>query len=592
MKTRFKRNILLAFLSAIVTPVPVILACVLTKTNNENNSQWFKIFSEIKNEANTKISYVFANNHKLNYLIDKAKQIDNFIKILNLNENSGNNWLIYGFSKIWKLIQEFDFILKQKTQEYNNWLTKVDDVIKLLKDKKIELLKFKNKNNVNDANLNLIQKRIDEILDNYTKAPNDENIDDIKIRYQKIVESCNYNYQKSIKEETNKTKKIKEEIKNLKKDYFNKIENGKEYYKLYDEEIAKLLYEANQLNDNIHSILDHILNRKSLENKFNDLKKEVEEHKKISKYIKENANKNNENFWGTWRENILGKYFVYQNFMDNTNVAIWYGLALKIENLSKQNFINNKVNELKQLLEKWKLYGQALIRDTFDAIGISGLFFTVNTKVRMLENYSPLIDPNRPSKKGEYYILIEKLKNLLNEIQERSRKASKNLQNIYDQVVKDDVEKILEYVKANGYGFSPQEAFNELMTWSNYYLNQMPEIFQHYKEKIIKPVLDQIKTKGNSASDVVKLEELYNYKYNYTNFYEPYNFERDSFYWEKDYKNNDKNEKIKDDEGRYILKKQIPHHLKNEYDTARLFLKIERTIDEVCKKYSITNPLN
>ncbi|WP_303923035.1 hypothetical protein [Ureaplasma parvum] len=103
---------------------------------------------------------------------------------------------------------------------------------------------------------------------------------------------------------------------------------------------------------------------------------------------------------------------------------IW--ISIKNEDLAKQKFINNKSQELKQLIEKWKLYGQALIKDSLDAANFSGLFFTIKSKTSMLDNWQPSIDPNYLSKKGEYYILIKKLKDLTNGIEKKHVMLMKN----------------------------------------------------------------------------------------------------------------------------------------------------------------------
>lgn len=132
---------------------------------------------------------------------------------------------------------------------------------------------------------------------------------------------------------------------------------------------------------------------------------------------------------------------------------IW--ISIKNEDLAKQKFINNKSQELKQLIEKWKLYGQALIKDSLDAANFSGLFFTIKSKTSMLDNWQPSIDPNYLSKKGEYYILIKKLKDLTNGIEKKARDANEKLSRFYNSVAKDDVEKIIPYIKAVGYGFYP-----------------------------------------------------------------------------------------------------------------------------------------
>ena len=548
---------------------------------------------KIKEEASSKVDFVLKNNHKYNYLLNKADIINNYINYLvnlNLNENSENELLAFTYYELYKLIKDFNYLLKEKTQEYESWLIKIDNFVKLIKKRQADFLNFKNKNKI-IHDIDHIKNNIEEILTNYNQIPDNENIDDIKLRYKKMIESYDGLYKKTINDEANKIKNIKSDVKNLKHNYFEKIDNGEEYYKLYNREIMELFHEANQLHENISSVLQSILNRKLIENKIDNIKREIQEHKKVSQYIKQNGYKNNQDFWDTWKEDILGKKFIYQTLMDNTNVAIWYGLALKIEDLAKQKFINTKSLELKQLIEKWKLYGQALIRDSLDAANFSGLFFTIKSKTSMLDNWQPSIDPNSLSKKGKYYLLIKKLKDLTNEIEKKARNANQKLSRFYDSVVKDDVEQIVPYIKAVGYGFYPQEEFGELMYWSNYYLNQLPDVFQYYKEKIIKPIIDQIKSKSDSANDVSKLEELYNFKYHYTNIYEPFNQKRDNFYYYSDYKTDDKGEKIKNSDEMFILTKQVPNHLKNEYDTARLFFRIERTIGEICKKYALTNPL-
>jgi len=111
-----------------------------------------------------------------------------------------------------------------------------------------------------------------------------------------MIESYDGLYKKTINDEANKIKNIKSDVKNLKHNYFEKIDNGEEYYKLYNREIMELFHEANQLHENISSVLQSILNRKLIENKIDNIKREIQEHKKVSQYIKQNGHKNNQDF--------------------------------------------------------------------------------------------------------------------------------------------------------------------------------------------------------------------------------------------------------------------------------------------------------
>ncbi|WP_303923032.1 hypothetical protein [Ureaplasma parvum] len=55
---------------------------------------------------------------------------------LNLNENSENQLLAFTYYELYKLIKDFNYLLKEKTQEYQSWLIKIDNFVKLIKKDK------------------------------------------------------------------------------------------------------------------------------------------------------------------------------------------------------------------------------------------------------------------------------------------------------------------------------------------------------------------------------------------------------------------------------------------------------------------------
>lgn len=154
-----------------------------------------------------------------------------------------------------------------------------------------KIIDLKLNNNIKEDVDNLLQ-RVEKDLNKCRKIDDSINLIDIKEIYshssKTIIDVSNQlnSYYKLISSKDKTYKGIVSKIEDLKKDYFNKIEDGEEYYKLYGNEINHLKKNFK----NFQSVEDYNNYINYANSKIKEIKEEIVEHRKLSQKIKKDGN--------------------------------------------------------------------------------------------------------------------------------------------------------------------------------------------------------------------------------------------------------------------------------------------------------------
>ena len=324
--------------------------------------------------------------------------------------------------------------LEEKIDKYKTESENMHSTIKELNYKIIEL----NQNMISKENMNQFNNKIKDVLENKNKEINDENNNDKgESKENTLIEK----YEVELKKLYNIIDEL--EIKNNKLQFDSKVLNTKMTNIISDKNnelsILKSIYQ-NQLN-NLNKVIAHLNNRISqlfedknkqinykqnsnllkseIMKKFNDLEN------KLNLYDKENCDLRKENqslkselselkLVAESKEKIIQKlqtdFEMMENEYNNTMITTQkFGENLKIDDMSKSEYINDLLNKQKTLIKENNDLKVGLKQMTKNINEANQLYF------KKKEEYDKLFE-KKDNKLREYKTKISLLKMKVNEL--------------------------------------------------------------------------------------------------------------------------------------------------------------------------------
>lgn len=440
-----------------------------------------------------------------------------------------------------------------------------------------KIIDLKLNNNIKE-DVDGLLRRVEKDLNKCRKIDENINLIDIKEIYahssKTIIDVSNQlnSYYKLISNKDKTYKGIVSEIKDLKKDYFNKIEDGEEYYKLYGNEINHLKKNFK----NFQSVEDYNNYINYANSKIKEIKEEIVEHRKLSQKIKKDGN--------DILNNDYDKSALIRNsyFQEPKSFLLMWNTFTKLDMLIKAKFINERPKKIKEFLKQYEERQEYFYRINENVPNLIYTWVIYNNKIRIIKEF--YFKDKKENEEFNSFIYNDtevdnQLNSLLNEEREFKNRQERLVRLFYDKVIQDpktneiDEEKLM---KLDDIHFDPEQDTRYLHYHFGSLLTQkVNEIIRYYNQKA-KALLEKIKNNNSYETQKNRIEKLLAKNITYVNNFRGDFNDYDKYYWwtYKFQKNND---------GDIILSpnSEIPDFYKNEIEVAQYLHELDEILDNL-----------
>ena len=289
MNSKKSKKIVVALsltLIASAITIPVVISSLI-----ENKNNWANKYYSQRSEASHLVNLIEKNRHFYYFALEDQNNLNKLLSEINLTSKNSSA----DFKNSYNLLNKTNLDINKKININKKEFDKTySDILLLspqLQDLFNKIIDLKLNNNIKEDVDGLLQ-RVEKDLNKCRKIDDSINLIDIKEIYthssKTIIDVSNQlnSYYKLISSKDKTYKSIVSEIKDLKKDYFDKIEDGEEYYKLYGNEINGLKKNFK----NFQSVEDYNNYINYANSKIKEIKEEIVEHRKLSQKIKKDGN--------------------------------------------------------------------------------------------------------------------------------------------------------------------------------------------------------------------------------------------------------------------------------------------------------------
>lgn len=335
MKNKKSKKIVVALsltLIASAITIPVVISSLIINKNN-----WANKYYSQRSEASHLVNLIEKNKHFYYFALEDKDNLNKLLNEINLTSKNSSA----DFKNSYNMFNKINLDINQKINVNKKEFDKTHaDILLLslqLQDLFNKIIDLKLNNNIKE-DVDGLLRRVEKDLNKCRKIDENINLIDIKEIYahssKTIIDVSNQlnSYYKLISNKDKTYKGIVSEIKDLKKDYFNKIEDGEEYYKLYGNEINHLKKNFK----NFQSVEDYNNYINYANSKIKEIKEEIVEHRKLSQKIKKDGN--------DILNNDYDKSALIRNsyFQEPKSFLLMWNTFTKLDTLIKAKFINER----------------------------------------------------------------------------------------------------------------------------------------------------------------------------------------------------------------------------------------------------------
>lgn len=552
--------------------IPVVISSLI-----ENKNNWANKYYSQRSEASHLVNLIEKNKHFYYFALEDQNNLNKLLSEINLTSKNSSA----DFKNSYNLLNKTNLDINKKININKKEFDKTySDILLLslqLQDLFNKIIDLKLNNNIKEDVDGLLQ-RVEKDLNKCRKIDENINLIDIKEIYahssKTIIDVSNQlnSYYKLINSKDKTYKGIVSEIKDLKKDYFNKIEDGEEYYKLYGNEINHLKKNFK----NFQSVEDYNNYINYANSKIKEIKEEIVEHRKLSQKIKKDGN--------DILNNDYGKSALIRNsyFQEPKSFLLMWNTFTKLDMLIKAKFINERPKQIKEFLKQYEERQEYFYRINENVPNLIYTWVIYNNKIRIIKEFY-FKDKKENEEFNSFYYKDEDIDNqlnsFLNEEREFKNRQERLVRLFYDKVIQDpktneiDEEKLM---KLDDIHFDPEQDIRYLhYHFGSLITQKVNEIIRYYNQKA-KTLLEKIKNNNSYETQKNRIEKLLAKNITYANNFRGDFNDYDKYYWWT-YKFQ------KDNNGDIILSpnSEIPDFYKNEIEVAQYLHELDEILDNL-----------
>lgn len=552
--------------------IPVVISSLI-----ENKNNWANKYYSQRSEASHLVNLIEKNKHFYYFALEDQNNLNKLLSEINLTSKNSST----DFKNSYNLLNKTNLDINKKININKKEFDKTySDILLLslqLQDLFNKIIDLKLNNNIKEDVDGLLQ-RVEKDLNKCRKIDENINLIDIKEIYahssKTIIDVSNQlnSYYKLINSKDKTYKGIVSEIKDLKKDYFNKIEDGEEYYKLYGNEINHLKKNFK----NFQSVEDYNNYINYANSKIKEIKEEIVEHRKLSQKIKKDGN--------DILNNDYGKSALIRNsyFQEPKSFLLMWNTFTKLDMLIKAKFINERPKQIKEFLKQYEERQEYFYRINENVPNLIYTWVIYNNKIRIIKEFY-FKDKKENEEFNSFYYKDEDIDNqlnsFLNEEREFKNRQERLVRLFYDKVIQNpktneiDEEKLM---KLDDIHFDPEQDIRYLhYHFGSLITQKVNEIIRYYNQKA-KTLLEKIKNNNSYETQKNRIEKLLAKNITYVNNFRGDFNDYDKYYWWT-YKFQ------KDNNGDIILSpnSKIPDFYKNEIEVAQYLHELDEILDNL-----------
>lgn len=575
MNSKKSKKIVVALsltLIASAITIPVVISSLI-----ENKNNWANKYYSQRSEASHLVNLIEKNKHFYYFALEDKNNLNKLLNKINLTSKNSSA----DFKNSYNLLNKTNLDINKKIninkKEFDKTYADILLLSSQLQDLFNKIIDLKLNNNIKEDVDSLLQ-RVEKDLNKCRKIDDSINLIDIKEIYthssKTIIDVSNQlnSYYKLISSKDKTYKSIVSEIKDLKKDYFNKIEDGEEYYKLYGNEINHLKKNFK----NFQSVEDYNNYINYANSKIKEIKEEIVEHRKLSQKIKKDGN--------DILNNDYGKSALIRNsyFQEPKSFLLMWNTFTKLDMLIKAKFINERPKQIKEFLKQYEERQEYFYRINENVPNLIYTWVIYNNKIRIIKEFY-FKDKKENEEFNSFYYKDEDIDNqlnsFLNEEREFKNRQERLVRLFYDKVIQNpktneiDEEKLM---KLDDIHFDPEQDIRYLhYHFGSLITQKVNEIIRYYNQKA-KTLLEKIRNNNNYETQKNKIEKLLAKNITYVNNFRGDFNDYEKFYWGT-YKFQ------KDSNGNIITSSnsEIPDFFKNEIEVAQYLHELDEILDNL-----------
>lgn len=552
--------------------IPVVISSLI-----ENKNNWANKYYSQRSEASHLVNLIEKNKHFYYFALEDQNNLNKLLSEINLTSKNSSA----DFKNSYNLLNKTNLDINKKIninkKEFDKTYADILLLSPQLQDLFNKIIDLKLNNNIKEDVDSLLQ-RVEKDLNKCRKIDDSINLIDIKEIYahssKTIIDVSNQlnSYYKLISSKDKTYKGIVSEIKDLKKDYFDKIEDGEEYYKLYSSEINHLKKNFK----NFQSVEDYNNYINYANSRIKEIKEEIVEHRKLSQKIKKDGN--------DILNNDYDKSALIRNsyFQEPKSFLLMWNTFTKLDTLIKAKFINERPKQIKEFLKQYEERQEYFYRINENVPNLIYTWVIYNNKIRIIKEFY-FKDKKENEEFNSFYYndtdVDNQLKSLLNEEREFKNRQERLVRLFYDKVIQDpktneiDEEKLM---KLDDIHFDPEQDIRYLhYHFGSLITQKVNEIIRYYNQKA-KTLLEKIKNNNSYETQKNRIEKLLAKNITYVNNFRGDFNDYDKYYWWT-YKFQ------KDSNGDIILSpnSEIPDFYKNEIEVAQYLHELDEILDNL-----------
>ncbi|WP_044329593.1 hypothetical protein [Metamycoplasma hominis] len=552
--------------------IPVVISSLI-----ENKNNWANKYYSQRSEASHLVNLIEKNKHFYYFALEDQNNLNKLLSEINLTSKNSST----DFKNSYNLLNKTNLDINKKIninkKEFDKTYADILLLSPQLQDLFNKIIDLKLNNNIKEDVDSLLQ-RVEKDLNKCRKIDDSINLIDIKEIYahssKTIIDVSNQlnSYYKLISSKDKTYKGIVSEIKDLKKDYFDKIEDGEEYYKLYSSEINHLKKNFK----NFQSVEDYNNYINYANSEIKEIKEEIVEHRKLSQKIKKDGN--------DILNNDYDKSALIRNsyFQEPKSFLLMWNTFTKLDTLIKAKFINERPKQIKEFLKQYEERQEYFYRINENVPNLIYTWVIYNNKIRIIKEFY-FKDKKENEEFNSFYYndtdVDNQLKSLLNEEREFKNRQERLVRLFYDKVIQDpktneiDEEKLM---KLDDIHFDPEQDIRYLhYHFGSLITQKVNEIIRYYNQKA-KTLLEKIKNNNSYETQKNRIEKLLAKNITYVNNFRGDFNDYDKYYWWT-YKFQ------KDSNGDIILSpnSEIPDFYKNEIEVAQYLHELDEILDNL-----------
>ncbi|QKX37320.1 hypothetical protein HU154_02185 [Metamycoplasma hominis] len=552
--------------------IPVVISSLI-----ENKNNWANKYYSQRSEASHLVNLIEKNKHFYYFALEDQNNLNKLLSEINLTSKNSST----DFKNSYNLLNKTNLDINKKIninkKEFDKTYADILLLSPQLQDLFNKIIDLKLNNNIKEDVDSLLQ-RVEKDLNKCRKIDDSINLIDIKEIYahssKTIIDVSNQlnSYYKLISSKDKTYKGIVSEIKDLKKDYFDKIEDGEEYYKLYSSEINHLKKNFK----NFQSVEDYNNYINYANSEIKEIKEEIVEHRKLSQKIKKDGN--------DILNNDYDKSALIRNsyFQEPKSFLLMWNTFTKLDTLIKAKFINERPKQIKEFLKQYEERQEYFYRINENVPNLIYTWVIYNNKIRIIKEFY-FKDKKENEEFNSFYYndtdVDNQLKSLLNEEREFKNRQERLVRLFYDKVIQDpktneiDEEKLM---KLDDIHFDPEQDIRYLhYHFGSLITQKVNEIIRYYNQKA-KTLLEKIKNNNSYETQKNRIEKLLAKNITYVNNFRGDFNDYDKYYWWT-YKFQ------KDSNGDIITSSnsEIPDFYKNEIEVAQYLHELDEILDNL-----------